>query len=439
MDITRQHIVVHKTLGLHGQAMPPGSKSQTIRALFFALLAKGNSVLQNVLESDDSKQAKKICEQLGATFQVSDNELKIHSQGLPIQVHSTQIDSGNSGITTRFLLPLLGLLDSPSQTIMVDCGEQMRARPIQPLIEALIQLGMDIRYLKEKGKLPVVVRGRLKGGAVTVSGITSQYLSALLIALPCAEGQSVITVTDLHERPYVEMTLQWLKQQHVAYRHERVTGSDIFYVSGNHRYQPFQTTMPGDFSSASYLIAAAALLPGNIELNGLDPQDPQGDKQLVSILQAMGADMYWDASRLMIHGGKSLSGITIDANDIPDLVPTLAVIGTQAQGKTEITNVKQARLKETDRLHSMTDGLRRLGARVEEHADGLTIYQSQLHGSEVKGYGDHRTVMALCIAGLCAEGKTVVDEAEAINKTFPDFLAVMRSLGANMEVQHASL
>ena len=140
---------------------------------------------------------------------------------------------------------------------------------------------------------------------------------------------------------------------------------------------------------------------------------------------------------LIIEGGHPLKGIKIDADDIPDLLPALAVIGTYASGKTELTNVRQARIKETDRIHSMSEGLSRMGAKVEVHEDGMTLYPSRLHGATVKGYNDHRTVMALAVAGLRAEGQTQIGDAEAVNKTFPNFVSLMQSLGADMEVKNA--
>jgi 3-phosphoshikimate 1-carboxyvinyltransferase len=253
------------------------------------------------------------------------------------------------------------------------------------------------------------------------------------MALPLVSQDSEITVEDLHERPYMEMTLHWLDQQNIAYTHQRIQNRDIYKISGRQTYKPFDTNISGDFSSASYLIAAAALLEGSVELQGLEMNDPQGDKRLVTLLQEMGADIRVEPTRLLIRGGKPLKGIKIDANDIPDLLPTLAVIGTQAEGKTEICHVAQARIKETDRIHSMTEGLRRLGANIEEYPDGMVVYQGKLQGGRVKGYGDHRTVMALGVAGLLSTDKTIVEDCEAINKTFPNFIEIMQSLGARME------
>ena len=229
------------------------------------------------------------------------------------------------------------------------------------------------------------------------------------------------------------MTLAWLSQQGIQYNHKEKNGVDIFSISGRQCYQSFQTIIAGDFSSASCLLAAASLLPGSVELHGLDMNDAQGDKQLISLLKKMGANIAAEQEKIQIKGGQTLYGISIDANSIPDLLPALAVIATQAVGKTEIFNVKQARIKEADRIRSMTEGLKRMGAKIEEHIDGMTIYQSDLNGTIVKGYADHRTVMALTIAGMLADGETVITDGEAITKTYPGFVEAMKALGARID------
>lgn len=415
--------------------MIPGSKSQSIRALILATLAKGQSTLTNVLACEDTEDAIRVCSQLGVKIVGSADRLVVEGAGLPLSTTGTLIDTGNSGITNRFVMPLLGLRDAATPPITYTCSPQMRARPSRSLVEALQQLGMTIVDLDQGAPFPIRVSGSLHGGKTSVSGITSQFLSALLLSLPCVDDDSEIIVTDLHERPYVEMTLRWLQQQGIHYSHQQDGGTDTFRISGGQRYQPFNITIPGDFSSASYFIAAAVLAQGHLELTGLDLQDPQGDKRLITILQDMGADIEDRDNSLIIRGGRPLNGIRVDANDIPDMVPTLAVIGTQTQTPLEIHNVGQARLKETDRIQSMTEGLRRMGIHVDEHDDGMVVTPGVLTGTRVRGYRDHRTVMAFALAGLLAEGSTEVEDAEAIGKTFPNFVELMKSVGATMKVR----
>jgi 3-phosphoshikimate 1-carboxyvinyltransferase len=426
------NLTVKKTLSLRGKALPPSSKSQSIRGMLFSLLAQGESILLNGLDSDDTEACLRICKVFGASINATAHKLSIKSNGLPLVTCATEINTGNSGITTLFTLPLLGLRENCATPILLNCGEQMRARPIKPLVDALRHLGMHIHYTGQNGQLPVSVTGQLKGGIAEIDGINSQYLSALLIGLPCALNDSVITVRDLHERSYVNMTLKFLQQQGIDYTHHRMGNVDTFHICGNQRYTAIHHTIKGDFSSASCLFAASVLLASEVELHGLDCADAQGDKRLINILQEMGAEIVIEQEKIRIKGNKVLTGIRIDASDIPDLVPALAVIATQARGKTEIYNVMQARIKETDRIHSMTEGLRQMGARIEEHQDGMTVYQSSLQGTLVKGYGDHRTVMALTVAGMVARGTTTITDGEAINKTYPGFVETMQAMGANM-------
>ncbi len=426
------HLLLNKSLSLQGNVIVPGSKSQSIRGMLLALLASGESTLVNVLNSEDTEAAMRVCTALGAKLNLAHKTLTINSDGLPFTETAAEIHTGNSGITTHFILPLLGLRKNYMTPIRLHCDKQMQARPIKSLMNALENLGMRIQYIEQENKLPIVVTGQLKGGVTEIDGITSQYLSALLIALPCAEKDSVIIVKDLHERPYVNMTLDWLQQQKIDYTHQQISDVDTFHICGNQRYASIHTAIKGDFSSASCLLAAAVLLPGQVALQGLDNEDIQGDKQLITILQKMGADIVTEKNKIHIKGNKKLTGLRIDANDIPDLVPALAVIATQAFGKTEIYNVKQARVKETDRIHSMTEGLKKMGASIEEYADGMTIYQSKLQGALVKGYGDHRTVMALSVAGMLAHGTTMITDGEAITKTYPGFIDAMQSIGAKI-------
>ena len=413
---------------------PPASKSQTIRALFFACLAQGSSTLINPLDSDDTKAAIKVCEDLGVKISKKDNSLIIDSNGIPLIFNQTKINTGNSGIATRFLLPILGLRKDFDNPVIVDCGEQMKQRPLNSLLDALKNLGLKIECLEKVGTCPIKIFGKLIGGKAEVNGLTSQFISALLISLPLAQIDSEITVYDLHERPYLDMTLAWLKELGIRVDHIVEDKKDIFKIPCGQYYRSFTKQIPADFSSLSYPLAASVLIPGEVRLQGIDMNDYQGDKRLIAILQSMGADIMINNSELLIKGGQSLHGITIDANDIPDMVPTLAVIATQAMGETQIINVAQARLKETDRIKSMANGLKAMGANVEQKADGLIIKNSLLHGAEVDGYDDHRTVMALSLAGLVAEGETIISTAEAVSKTFPSFVEIMNSLGTEMSV-----
>lgn len=388
---------VKKANKLEGAVQIPASKSHSIRALFLATLANGTSSIKNFLDSEDTKAAIKVCKALGARITKHGSDLEVISSGIQ---NSGLIYSGNSGLTTRFVLPLLGLLQAP---ILLNVGEQMAQRPIRPLIDALNSLGMEI-----SNNYPLKVSGQLIGGKVEIDGSSSQYISALLMALPLAEGDSEITVNNLKERPYLDITLEWLRDLGVKVEERENT----FFIPGGQSYKAFTKTIPGDFSSASYLMAANHLIPGKLDIKGLDMQDLQGDKVLLSLLEEMDP--------------------IIDCTDIPDLVPTLAVLATQQKRTIHLKNAGHTRTKETDRIHSMAQGLRAMGANIEEKEDGLIIQPSQLKGASVSGYGDHRSIMALAIAGLIAEGETVIQDADGIAKTYPGFIETMQNLGAEI-------
>jgi 3-phosphoshikimate 1-carboxyvinyltransferase len=427
-------LLVKKTTKLHGSVRVPSSKSHSIRALFFAALAKGSTSISNLLHSEDTQDAINILKELNSLISIGVENCIIQSSGLPLKNQRPFLNSGNSGLTTNFILPLLGLRENPEQELLLDCGEQMRLRPISKFLDTLRSLGMNIRCLEQEGSLPVTISGRLKGGVVQLDGSSSQTISALLIALSCVEDSSNITIQNLHSQPYLDLTLDWLKKLGISYHHEINGNLDIFELPGQQSYKPFNTKITGDFSSAAYLIAAAVLSRGSVEFKGLDLDDLQGDKAIIDITRAMGADLSIGVDSVIINGGAALKGIQVDAQAIPDLVPILAVLGTQAQGEMLIYNAKHARTKETDRIHSMFEGLTAMGARIVEQEDGMKIYQSKLNGVDLNGYGDHRTVMALSIAALGASGESMIKDAGAIAKSFPDFINIMKTLGAQFEV-----
>jgi 3-phosphoshikimate 1-carboxyvinyltransferase len=274
-----------------------------------------------------------------------------------------------------------------------------------------------------------VVKGRLKGGKTRFRGIVSQYVSSLLINCPLVERDSELEVYDVHEKPYIRMTLGWLDRQGIRY--EASEDLTRFKIARGQSYQGQEVTIAGDFSSATFFLVAGAIVDGDITLLGLDMKDLQGDKEVVSYLREMGAEITLEKDGIRVRGGK-LKGVELDLADTPDALPAMAVAGCFARGKTIIRNVANARLKETDRITVMARELGRLGARAEELSDGLVIQESSLKGCLVRGYGDHRVVMALAVAGLAIPGATEVDTAESVQVTFPNFVELMEGLGAKM-------
>lgn len=408
-----------------GRIKIPGSKSHTIRALFISSLADGKSEIKNPLISDDANSAVDVCRALGARIEFEENKFIVHGFNKIPSIPDDVVNVGNSGTTLRFAVASAALGDGCT----VFTGDyQIRKRPLGPLIEALNNLGANIISTRDNGMAPVVVRGKLSGGSTGLDSVTSQYLSSLLINLPLCGKDSEIVLTRLNEAPYVEMTMWWLDKQGIKYSNNNYK---TFSIKGNQVYKPFCTTIPGDFSSATFFAAHAAISGDEFLLENLDMSDPQGDKLVLSILEDMGAVVNKGENGIFIKGNK-LAGREIDMNSIPDALPAMAVVGCFAKGETRLVNVPQARLKETDRIHVMCEELKKMGADIRELPDGLVIRQSKIKGCPVEGHDDHRVVMALTIAGLNADGETIINGAEAANVTFPEFFGLIKSCGGNI-------
>ncbi len=410
---------------LSGSVRVPGSKSHTIRASVIAALAEGESELREPLDSLDTRSCVGVCRALGAAIQLGET-WRVAGTGGDLACPEDVIDVGNSGTTLRIGLTLAAL--GRGWTVFTG-DEQIRVRPAGPLLEALRGLGAEAVSTRGNGCAPVLVRGPLRGGTVRIACPTSQYLTSLLIGSPLAEGDVEIEVTELNETPYVEMTLGWLDSQGIRCERE---GLRRFRIPGGQSYRAFNTAIPADFSSATFFAVAAAITGSEVTLGGLDRQDTQGDKAALDVLAAMGAEVDWGDDGVTVRGGE-LRGGEFDLNAIPDALPALAVTACFAQGETRLTNVPQARIKETDRIRAMREELMKMGARVEELPEGLVLHGGGLNGATVHGRADHRVVMALAVAGTAAEGETEVETAEAAAVTFPSFVDLMTELGARIE------
>ena len=422
-------LIVRKS-ALTGRAAMPPSKSHTIRAVAIASLAGGRSIIRRPLVSADTLSAVGCYHALGAAIETADPNLWL-IQGTAGRINHPEraIDVGNSGTTLRIAMGSAALSTGGQVTLTGD--DQVRSRPIEPLMKSLENLGAKCRCPAENDRAPVTIRGPLTGGSTSIAAFTSQYLSSLLLCTPLAAGDSEIDVSKLNEPGYVRMTLDWLDKQGIRYRNQ---GMREFTISGGQRYRPFDETITADFSSATFFICAAALFGGQVTLTGLDFADSQPDKHVLDHLKAMGADIAVRGGRLVVRASK-LHGARIDMNDTPDALPALAVAAAFAEGETRLVNVAQARTKETDRIRSMAEELQKLKVAVEELPDGLIIRGGRPAAAAVNARGDHRIVMALAMAGLGIDAGITVEGAEAMNVTFPDYVPLMRKLGADMEVQ----
>jgi 3-phosphoshikimate 1-carboxyvinyltransferase len=307
-------------------------------------------------------------------------------------------------------------------------------------MDALNNLGVKCTSLKNNGKVPVEVTGKLAGGKTTIAATTSQYLSSLLLCAPLASEDTQIDVTLLNEPGYVQMTLDWLDKQQIKYENQQMSQ---FKIKGNQSYKPFDATIPADFSSATFFLCAAAMSADEVTLLGLDFADSQPDKAVVDYLKAMGADISIgpnlsdDSQDSVTVKAARLKGAELDMNKTPDALPAMAVTAAFAEGTTKLLNVPQARSKETDRIKCMAQELKKMEVDVEELPDGLIISGSRPKPAELHGWADHRIVMALSLTGLNLDGKCTIDTAEAIAVTFPNYVELMKGIAANMELVNA--
>ncbi len=414
---------------LRGTAAIPGSKSHTIRCVAIASLAEGDSEIQSPLESLDTRSAVETYRALGAEIHCEPGVWKVTGTGGRLSAPVGTVDVGNSGTTLRFAIGSAALLNEGQAEFTGD--EQIRSRPVGPLLKSLNDLGATCVSKLDNGKAPVTVRGCLKGGKTSIEAVSSQYLSSLLINAPLAKGDTEIDVLLLNEKPYVEITLRYLEEQGIVY--ERL-GWERFWIRRKQGYKGFTKRVPADFSSATFFLCAGAILEGELILEGLDFTDAQGDKAVVDVLRAMGAEIVQKGGDLLVRR-KSLRGMEVDMNSIPDALPALAVTACFAEGETRLVNVAQARLKETDRIAVMAEELGKMGADIRELPDGLIIRHSKLRAAEVSGHHDHRIVMALSLAGMALEGQTWIDTAEAMSVTFPEYVSLMKKVGAKMALE----
>ena len=416
---------------LKGTVAIPGSKSHTIRAVAIASLASGRSFVRDPVDSSDTRAAVACYRALGADIDTSDPKCwTVSGTGGRISAPEQIIDVGNSGTTLRVAMGSAALA-ATDQSISFTGDEQIQTRPVGPLIDSLNDLGAKCASLKANGKVPVEIRGKLAGGKTTIAAATSQYLSSLLLCAPLASEDTEIDVSLLNEPGYVQMTLDWLDKQQTEYENEQMRR---FSIKGNQSYKAFDTQVPADFSSATFFLCGAALAGDSVTLLGLDFADSQPDKAVVDYLKEMGADINIGDNSVVVKAA-GLRGAELDMNETPDALPAMAVTAAFAEGTTKLLNVPQARNKETDRIACMARELKKMDVEVEELPDGLIIHGGRPKSAELHGWADHRIVMALSLAGLILEGRSCIDTAEAIRVTFPDYVELMKSIGADMNLK----
>lgn len=412
---------------VRGSVLAPSSKSYTHRAIVMGSLA-GQCRVKYPLISADTKATINACRAIGAKIEEKNSELDIRGMRGKPGTPDNVIDALNSGTTIRIMSAVCSLAKGAS---VLTGDDSLRKRPNTPLLNALTELGAEAFSTKGDGTAPLVIKGRLRGGKTAIDGsISSQFITALLIASPLADKDTLIKIRGkLTSKPYVEITLELLKKAGITIN----TDFTKFDIPAGQSYEAESYLVPGDFSSASYMLSAGVITNSRVEVKNLLPSK-QGDVRILNILKQMGAHISWNKIEGIARvDGADLRGINIDANQFPDLVPTLAVLATYAKGTTEIHNVEHARYKETDRLHTIALELKKMGAKIVERKDGLLVRASSLRGAEVTGYSDHRIVMALAIAALGSKGSTTINTAECVDVSYPGFFREIAKLGANVE------
>ncbi|MEO8601982.1 MAG: 3-phosphoshikimate 1-carboxyvinyltransferase [bacterium] len=404
----------------------PGSKSISNRVALLAALADGPSTLDGILFSDDTRHMAAALRGLGVQVEADEAaaRLTIDGCGGRWPNAAAELFVGNAGTAMRFLVAALCLGHG---TYRIDGSPRMRERPIQELVDALAPLGGSASCERGRGTPPVVVRARgLTGGRTTLSAArSSQFLSALLQVAPYAQHDVDIELRgEVIAQPYIDMTIAVMAQWGVAVERD---GYRAFHIRAGQRYGARRYAVEPDASSAHYFWAAAALCGGRVRVAGLSRASLQGDVQFAALLERMGAAVTWSDDAIEVRGRGRLDGLTVDMNDCSDTAPTLAAIAPFASAPVRIDNVAHLRLQESDRLAAVASELTRLGARVEERADGLTVWPSALHGGAVETYDDHRIAMAFALIGLKVPG-VVIQAPGCVAKTFPDYFARLEDL-----------
>ncbi|OAN18305.1 3-phosphoshikimate 1-carboxyvinyltransferase [Photobacterium jeanii] len=406
----------------------PGSKSVSNRALLLAALAQGQTRLTNLLDSDDIRHMLKALEQLGVEFELSEDKTECVVNGLGRAFepeHALELYLGNAGTAMR---PLAAALCLGRGEFVLTGEPRMKERPIGHLVDALRTAGAEVTYLENENYPPLAIKGTgLNGGEVEIDGsISSQFLTAFLMAAPLAKQDTVICIKgELVSKPYIDITLHIMAQFGVT-----VENRDYqeFVVPAGQTYQtPGDFLVEGDASSASYFLAAAAIKGGEVKVTGIGKKSIQGDVQFADALAAMGAEIEWGDDYVIARRGE-LNAVDLDFNHIPDAAMTIATAALFAKGTTSIRNVYNWRVKETDRLAAMATELRKVGAEVDEGEDYITITPpQQLNHAAIDTYDDHRMAMCFSLVAL-SDTPVTINDPKCTSKTFPDYFDKLASL-----------
>lgn len=416
--------VVVRRSEVNGRVAAPPSKSYTIRGVMCASLAKGGSEIVHPLASDDTMAAASVLRQVGIGIRQAPERWQI--TGGDFHQPDGDLFCNESAATLRFMTAICSLISGECR---LTAGPSLSRRPVRPLVQALKQLGVSC---SSQGDAPPVTvnGGKLRGGLVKLPGnVSSQFVSALLLVSPLAEGDVAIRLTTpLESKPFVMMTLECLEKFGI-----KVESSPDFreFSIKSQAYQPTMYHVEGDWSSASYLLGLGAVA-GEVTVENISPTSLQGDRIMLDFLRQMGASVQVERNSVTVRRSR-LTAIQADLTDCIDLLPTVAVLAAVADGVSQFTGIERARLKESDRVAAVREELQKMGVKVSEEKNRLTIAGSTLSSAVIDPRGDHRIAMAFSIPALLTE-KTIINDAECVSKTFPEFWEILRSLGAKVTI-----
>jgi 3-phosphoshikimate 1-carboxyvinyltransferase len=409
---------------IDGIVKAPPSKSYTIRALMCAALANGKSRIYHPLNSDDTKAAMNVLNEVGVQI-YQERESLLVSGGV-FNAAKEDLYCGDSATTLRFMTAISSLI--PGRTRLVT-GSSLAKRPIESLIIALRKLGIDC--YSYGGSAPVIIEdGNLTGGIVEMAGnISSQFVSALLLIAPFAdEGVKIMLTSTLESKPYVLMTIECLKEFGIEVGFSRDMAQ--FSVS-KQSYKPVEYFVEGDWSSASYLLAMGAL-SGKVAVKNLKSRTIQGDRKIIDFLRMMGAIVEEEPDSVVVRSS-GLTALKADLTDCIDLLPTMSILAAYADGNTELVGVERGRIKESNRVAAVVEGLKSMRLKVVEESNRLLITGGSPEATVIDSWGDHRIAMAFAILGLKSGGVTITG-AECVSKTFPEFWSMIKNMGGRITI-----
>lgn len=401
----------------------PGSKSYTHRILIASALSDGVCTIRGGLQSEDTLHTLEALRQMGVVIDIEDDKFIVYGTKGALKSCADPVYLGNSGTSMRLLTAVAAL----GKGIYTLTGtKRMHERPIQDLLDGLMQMGVGAYAVNHNGCPPVeITGGELQGGSLTLScKISSQFLSALLLIAPYTnDGLEIKVIEGMVSKPYVDMTVEVMERLGVIIERQEY---DRFRVPGGQTYRAGSYAVESDCSQAGYFWAAAAITGAGIKVTGITRNSRQGDVRFVDVLEAMGCQISHEEDGIKVRGG-NLAAISVDMADMPDMVPTLAVVASFAKGTTVIENVAHLKAKESDRLGSVVQELSKMGIEASCSDTGMTITGGNPRGVEIDTYNDHRIAMSFALTGLKVPGVFIKDE-RCVEKSFPNFWNVLQKL-----------